>query len=86
MYGFDFNDMIDIYGISIETAKNYFYTFQIEGFYLLFNEKQKHKKIETELIDNNVFSINEMHYGYTGESKYSYNTLSRQEQKIYNKF
>jgi hypothetical protein len=32
-----------------------------------------------------AFSSNEMDYGYSGQSKYTYESLSRQEQKIYNK-
>ena len=32
-----------------------------------------------------AFSSNEMDYGYSGQSKYNYESLSSQEKKIYNK-
>jgi hypothetical protein len=85
MYGFSNEDIVEFTNYKIMTVKSIVHKMNIE---VLFKKYKFEQPTETEkyLIDSGMFSINEMHYGYTGESKYSYNTLSRQEQKIYNKF
>jgi hypothetical protein len=84
MYGFSNEDIVEFTGYKIMTVKSIVHKMNIE---VLFKKYQFEQPIRAgkELIESGVFSLNEMHYGYSGEQKYNYHTLSKQEQTIYNK-
>lgn len=80
LYGFSFEDMHEFYGVSLETAKNYYWNIQARGFMKAFGSRER-ARIE-KISSSNMFSNDEMDYGFSGKQKYTWGSLHPTERNL----
>ena len=84
MYGFSNTDVAEFTGSKVSYVKYVVQQLNQEVRYVK-GQRTKQNRQELRRFKANVFSLDEMDYGYSGQQKYNYEELSTIEQLIYDK-